>query len=178
MFFFTLPVISEQVVFLSPWLLSGITLMLLVLLYISSPLSEYHLEVPTKLHQDSEHIRSVAPYFYDAWYGRLPLWQVFWPFCIVLNVLLAGGDWLVRNTAFSVPSWDTLLLTCLTTTLWWTIATWRMSIYTGHRMWSAAARLVTLAAFLDFGFRIFIRIKFPRVFFDCQGMFFDYSSCF
>jgi hypothetical protein len=178
MFYFTFPVISEQVVLLNPLVFLAIALMLLILLYISSPIKEYHIEVPTELHEHSELIRSQAPYLYDAWYGQLPLWQVFWPFCVLLNVLLVGGDWLVRNTAFSVPSWDTLLLTCMTTTIWWTIATWRMSIYTRHRIWAAAARLVTLAAFLDFGFRIFIRINFPRVFFDCQGMFFDYSSCF
>ena len=125
MFYFTFPVISEQVVLLDPLVFLAIALMLLFLLYISTPMKEYHIEVPSELHEHSELIRSKAPYFYDAWYGQLPLWQVFWPFCVLLNVLLAGGDWLVRNTAFSVPSWDTLLLTCMTTTIWWTIATWR-----------------------------------------------------
>jgi len=121
MFYFTFPVISEQVVLLDPLVFLAIALMLLFLLYISTPMKEYHIEVPSELHEHSELIRSKAPYFYDAWYGQLPLWQVFWPFCVLLNVLLAGGDWLVRNTAFSVPSWDTLLLTCMTTTIWWTI---------------------------------------------------------
>ena len=181
MYVLTLPLIFEYTRLLSPFALLFIAIAMLVVLYIIAPFPEpvvktegdhYQVNDP-KNYQQQEY-----PFLYQAWYGSLPLWQVFWPYFIIVNIALYVSDRMVRETFLSVPTWDNILLVCVVTAIWWCIGVWRMSAYCQHRLYSATARLLTLALFSDFILRVFIRINYPRIFFDCDSMLFDYSSCF
>jgi hypothetical protein len=129
-------------------------------------------------HQEQSYQQQEYPFLYQAWYGKIALWKVFWPYFIIVNIVLYGSDRLVRETVLSVPTWDNILLICIVTALWWAVGVWRMSAYCQYRIYSTVARVLTFTLFSDFILRIFIRIKYPRIFFDCEGMLFDYSSCF
>lgn len=181
MFVLTLPLIFEYTNLLSPFALSFIGIATLLGLYIIAPLPEPVIETEFDQYPVDEaqnYQQQEYPFLYQAWYGSLPLWQVFWPFFIFVNIALYVSDRMVRETFLSVPTWDNILLVCVVIAIWWCVAVWRMSAYCQHRIYSATARLMTLALFSDFILRVFIRIKYPRIFFDCNSMLFDYSSCF
>ena len=185
MFVLTLPIIFEYTSLLSPVALLVIFITMLGIFYISAPFPD--MDAVTESHEhlsassdsdEADAFQQKMPFLYKAWYGFIPLWQVFWPYFILVNIILYASDRAVRETVLSVPTWDNILLICIVTGLWWCIGVWRMSAHCHLRLYSALARVMTLALFSDFILRIFIRIKYPRIFFDCEGMLFDYSSCF
>lgn len=182
MFVLTLPVIFEYTQLLTPLALLIMAVVLVLVFYGIAPapetIDESHAQYYQVLSDSDNYQQQKYPFLYQAWYGSVPLWKVFWPYFIFVNSALYASDRAVRETALSVPTWDNILLVCIVTGLWWLIGVWRMSAYCQHRLYSTSARLMTILLFADFIFRIFIRIKYPRIFFDCEGMLFDYSSCF
>lgn len=181
MFILTLPIIFEHTNLLTPLALLLIFTLLLGLLYIITPTTKSIVEskiIRQSIAQESKHYQQKYHFLYQAWYGNMPLWKVFWPYFIIVNWVLYASDWATRATILSVPTWDNILLVCIVSALWWFIGVWRMSPYCGQRIYAAVAQLLTLALFADFILRIFIRIQYPRIFFDCEGMLFNYSSCF
>lgn len=169
MFYFTLPIIFTHSSLLTPGELLSISFALLLILYISSP-------EPIKLNHSVNH--TVYQYLFSAWTGNLSLWLVFWPFFILLNSSLLLADYLAISGTLTVSSWDTVHLMLFTPILGWCIAIWRCSGSTRLRFWSAFARLMTVAIMLEYFLKTIIRIKYPRIFFNCQELFLDYGGCF
>ncbi|MGR9114469.1 MAG: hypothetical protein ACU85E_01790 [Gammaproteobacteria bacterium] len=117
-------------------------------------------------------------YLLRAWFGELTLRLIFWPFFLVLNAALYAADTMVKSGAISVSSWGNIHIMLLGPVIWWTVSVWRGSGRTRSRWWSACARLAVLCAYLEFGMRLFIRMEFPRIFFNCEELLLDYFSCF
>jgi hypothetical protein len=140
---------------------------LFILLYISTPvlsLNKYH-----------------PPYdnfLLAAWLGRVSLSWVFWPFFVFLNVSLLLVDVLARTAHMTVSSWDEIHFVLLLTIVWWIVSIWRCSENTQTRLWAALARLTTFAILVEYGLKLWIRIDYPRIFFNCEETLLDYVSCF
>jgi hypothetical protein len=121
---------------------------------------------------------STDNYLLAGWNGSVALRWVFWPFFIILNISLYTADTLAKNELFTVSSWDDVHLMLVLPIIWWTTAVWRCSPNTKLSVWSACARLLTLTVFFEYGLKLLIRIDYPRIFFNCEELFLDYSSCF
>ncbi len=122
--------------------------------------------------------RTFYKYLLEAWTGQLQLWFVFWPFFILLNVTLFSIDTLAQQGEFTVSSWDEIHFILATPVICWTIAVWRNSVNTSFRFWGAAARLMTVMIFFEYGLKLIIRRDYPRIFFACKEIMLDYSGCF
>ena len=175
MFFFTLPLIFSHTDLIQPIELVLMVSATFAVLYISTP-------VAVKNWPGMKPIRqySLYQYLYQGWQGNISLWQVFWPFFLLLNSSLLIADILAKTASFTVSSWDDVHLMLLMPMLWWVVAIWRSSAKVGHRVWSACARLFTLALIFELSLRLLIRIEYPRIFFNCQDLLLDldYVSCF
>ncbi|MBM4208659.1 MAG: hypothetical protein FJ190_11880 [Gammaproteobacteria bacterium] len=166
MFYFSLPILFNDIQWVSPLECLLITLGVLVLLYLSAP-------------QTGQHGQQTSDSFLlSAWLGELPLHWVFWPFFLFLNASLLCADLLAKAGKITVSSWDEIHFALLLTVIWWTIGVWRCSANTAHKIWAALARLTTLAVFLEYGLKLLIRIDYPRIFFNCEDILLDYGSCF
>jgi hypothetical protein len=77
-----------------------------------------------------------------------------------------------------VSSWDDVHFMLLLPIVWWTVSIWRCSAYTRFRLYSAGARLITLGVFVEYALKLYIRIDYPRLFFNCEELLLDYGSCF
>jgi hypothetical protein len=167
MFIYSLPLFFNTIGLASPLDLLIIFIALFVALFI----------VALFFGGDTQH-RSTDNYLLAGWNGNAALWQVFWPFFIILNISLYAADTLAKNGLFTVSSWDDAHLMLLLPTIWWAMAVWRCSPNTKLSAWSACARLLTLSVFFEYGLKLLIRIDYPRIFFDCEELFLDYGSCF
>ncbi len=117
-------------------------------------------------------------YLFSAWVGAIALRSVFWPVFLLLNGILYSIDLLARTGQFTVSSWDDIHFVLLFPIIWWTVGVWRCSANTGFRIWAATARLVTIGVYLEYALRLYIRIYYPRIFFNCEDLLLDYGSCF
>lgn len=117
-------------------------------------------------------------YLFSCWAGKQALAAVFWPFFLLLNAALFGVDWLAKSRLWTVSSWDDMHFVLLLPIIWWTVSIWRCSAHTGFRLYSAGARLITLGVFMEYALKLYIRIDYPRLFFNCEELLLDYGSCF
>lgn len=167
MFINSLPLFFTHIGLASPLDLLIIFMGLFIVLLVSSPLSRKNLQK-----QFSNN------YLFASWNGGEPLKWVFWPFFLILNACLYTADTLAKSGIFSVSSWDDVHLMLLLPIVWWTTAVWRCSPNTHSRIWPACARLLTLSVFFEYSLRLLIRIDYPRIFFECDELLLNYSSCF
>lgn len=166
MFIYSLPIFFTQIRLVSPTEALIILLGLFVVVYLTAPFVESYRRQPA------------ANYLFSAWIGSIALRSVFWPFFLILNGLLYGIDMLAKTGNFTVSSWDDMHFILLFPIIWWTIGVWRCSSKTDLRIWAACARIVTICVFLEYALKLYIRIDYPRIFFNCEDLLLDYGSCF
>lgn len=174
MFIYSTPILFTQMQVGTPFEFIVIILFLYGILFISTP---YISSTVDKVTQTFSGL-SLYKYLLYAWTGQLKLWIVFWPFFILLNFALFGVDNLTIKNILTVSSWDDIHFILITPIIFWTIAVWRNSIHTDTRYWAAAARLMTLTVFFEYGLKFIIRKDYPRLFFSCQELMLDYAGCF
>ena len=172
MYRYSLVILSNNVEFLSPLELLLIVLSVWGLLLISSPIPEDNYFI-VKLKDFSVYI-----YLVQAWSSQASLMSVFWPFFIAINGLLYMTDTLANQGYISVSSWDEIHFMLITPCLLWTIAVWKNSTNTQLRLLSSAARLMTLAVFFEYVLKLWVRIDYPRILFNCDNTTLNYVSCF
>ncbi len=171
MFFYSLPFFFSYTDFGSPLELFAIVAVLFVVLLLSAPLPD----------ESFEHRPIHYPLYYYlvyAWIGQLSLWRVFWPFFLLLNLVLLTADYQGKAGEISVSSWDNLHFVFFLPSIFWTMAVWRSSANTSKKIWAAYARLASIAVFFEYGLKLFIRSEYANVFFECQDKMLDYISCF
>jgi len=174
MFIYSLPILFAYMQFgtLVEYLITII--FLLLLLYIATPYSLFFKEAEWGAVSEL----SFYQYLFDSWNGQIKLWLVFWPFFILLNIVLFVVDDLAKAGEFTVSSWDAAHFMLFTPIIFWVISVWRNSLNTCSRYWAVLARFMTLAVFFEYGLKWVIRQDYPRVFFECQEIALDYAACF
>lgn len=172
MLIYSLPVFFTQIGVLSPMEFALLVMMIAGMLWVSSPQPQ---GAGLRSSEDGVEMRQ---WLMRAWLGQQNLLPVFWPFFLLLNLILFLADSLAKSGDFTVSSWDDVHFVMLTPVLIWTVCVWRNSAHCSSRLWSALARLMTLAAFFEYGLKILIRSDYPRVFFNCQEILLDYGVCF
>lgn len=171
MFIYSLPILFANIQLGSPLELLLVVLLLLVILYMITPFDANYIHTnPTKLN-----FRSALS---AAWVGDLKLYLVFWPFFILLNIILYLIDTITIQGNFTVSSWDEVHFILATPIILWTIMVWRNSLNTNLLLSASMARLFTLAVFFEYGLKLLIRRDYPRIFFSCQNAILDYAACF
>lgn len=166
MFFYSLPILFNDIKSISPVELLLMAAAVFILMYISAP-------QPKKLDPSPDNNFLLA-----SWLGGASLYWVFWPFFLSLNTGLITADLLAKSSLITVSMWDEIHFVLLLGAIWWTISIWRCSNNTRMRLWAALARFATIAVFVEYGLMMFIRIYYPRIFFNCQEALLDYGSCF
>ncbi len=111
------------------------------------------------------------------WQGETTLKQAFWPFFMFANAVLFYADYRVMNVTYTIASWKTVHLMLLLPVIWWTTSVWRCSTHCSHRLYSGAARTVTLYMFVEYFLRFIISTKFPNTFFDCRLLTIEFGDC-
>jgi hypothetical protein len=167
MFFYSLPILFNDIQLARPIELFLIVLAVFAVLYFSAPTPEKNWR--------REPFES---FLLTAWLGGVSLYWVFWPYFLFLNASLLIADLLAKTGKITVSSWDEIHFAIFLTVIWWTTSIWRCSSNTDARIWSALARFVTLAVFAEYALKLLIRIDYPRIFFNCEDILLDYGSCF
>ena len=167
MFYYSLPILFNTIRVISISEVLLITVAILALLYIAVPIPETKSQ---SFPQDS--------FLLSSWLGQMNLHWVFWPFFILLNLSLFTIDTLAKTANLTVSSWDDIHFILLLTIIWWCISVWRCSTNTNTKLCAALARLATLAVFAEYALKLWIRISYPRIFFDCEDALLNYMSCF
>jgi hypothetical protein len=167
MFIYSLSILFNHLDLISPsealFILGG----LLVVLWISAPVSD-----------SGSRQLTFENYLFSCWTGNQELAAVFWPFFLLMNTVLFAVDWLAKSGRWTVSSWDDVHFVLLLPIIWWTVSVWRCSAHTRFRLYSAGARLITLGVFMEYALKLYIRIDYPRLFFNCEELLLDYGSCF
>jgi hypothetical protein len=167
MFFYSLPILFNDIQLVSPIECLFMAVALFVALYISAP-------SPEKTWQQ----QPFDSFLLTSWLGGVSLYWVFWTFFIFLNASLFTADVMAKTGVITVSSWDEIHFILMLAIAWWTTSVWRCSGNTQARIWSALARFATLAVFIEYGLKMLIRIDYPRIFFNCEDILLDYGSCF
>lgn len=167
MFFYTLPILFNDIQIVSPIECLVIMGGIFVALFISAPQPDPAWKTP-----------SYDSYLLASWVGRIALPWVFWPYFLFLNAGLLIADGLAKSGKITVSSWDEIHFVLLLTIVWWTTGIWRCSANTSARVWATLARLTTIAVLIEYGLKLAIRIDYPRIFFNCEEILLDYGSCF
>lgn len=167
MFFYSLPILFHELNLITPSECFLISMIVAVTLYFSSPKPASE----TALVADEN-------YLLLAWLGEVSLVNVFWPFFLMFNAIIFITDWSVKHAKITVSSWDDIHFVLLFPTVWWLVSVWRCSNYTRLAYWSALARFATLAVIAEYAIKLLIRVSYPRLFFDCEALLINYSSCF
>jgi hypothetical protein len=167
MFIYSLPIVFTHTGLASPAELLIIILAIFIVLFISSPFYGVNWQEQT-----------ITNYLFASWIGKVSLKWAFWPFFLILNGCLYATDTLAKAGIFTVSSWDDVHFILLLPIIWWITAVWRCTANSNSRIWGAFARLMTLGVFFEYGMKLFIRIEYPRIFFNCQDLLLDYGSCF
>ncbi|MGZ8161941.1 MAG: hypothetical protein ACXWTT_03625 [Methylobacter sp.] len=167
MFIYSLPIFFTHTGLASPVELLIIIMAIFSVLFVSSPLCEGNWQE-----------QPVTNYLLDSWIGKVSLKWAFWPFFLILNGCLYATDTLARTGIFTVSSWDDVHFILLLPIIWWATAVWRCTANSNSRLWGVFARLMIFGVFFEYGIKLFIRIEYPRVFFNCQDLLLDYGSCF
>lgn len=171
MFIYSLPLLFNEMGVFRPWEFVVIVLMFAGLCWLTAP-------VPWNVKETDEYQAAERNYLKLAWLGRLPLWQVFWPFFALLNIALYGVDNLAKMGEFTVSSWDDVHFILFTPILFWSLCVWRNSANCGDKLWAALARLSVLLVYFEYALKLIIRLDYPRIFFNCNELLLDYSACF
>ena len=116
-------------------------------------------------------------FLYAAWLGNMTLWQAFWPFFLLVNVVLYYIDYRVMNVTYTIASWKTVHGMLILPIVWWITSVWRCSGNTRHKIWSSAARTITVYLLLEYLLRFIISTQFPNTFFDCRLLIMEYGDC-
>ncbi len=174
MFIYSLPILFRHIQFGTPAEYLMAIIFLLTLLYIVTPRNLFFNEIRWGAVSEL----TLYQYLFDSWNGQIKLWLVFWPFFILLNIILFVVDDLAKAGEFTVSSWDTVHFMMLTPGIFWVISVWRNSLNTVSRYWAVLARFMTLSVFLEYILKWVIRKDYPRIFFECQELALDYASCF
>ncbi|WP_305906876.1 hypothetical protein Q9L42_018700 [Methylomarinum sp. Ch1-1] len=121
-----------------------------------------------------------GPYLYlhATWFGRVPLWQVFWPFFLLFNAMLIYVDYRAVNGAYTIASWATMHIIFALPVVYWTVAVWRASTKCGQRWQAFAARFITASAYFEYAIRYLIWKEYPFALFDCRQMMIEFGDCF
>lgn len=167
MFFYTLPILFNDIQAVSPFECLFVACGLLFLVWIGSPLPDR-----------DWHPKSYDSYLLAAWLGELALQIVFWPYFLLLNAGLFFADYLAKSGKITVSSWDDIHFVLLITIIWWINGVWRCSANSRSKLLTAMMRLTTLAVLIEFGLKLYLRIDFPRLYFNCEDILLDYGSCF
>lgn len=167
MFINTLPLIISDGRLFGSFELLIVVVCLYAVLYISAPLPDREISFAST--------EGFYSYLYSGWLGESRLWRVFWPFFAVLNAGLYAADYWVWNGFVSVSSWWNIHIMLLAPMLWWSVSIWRSA---GSRPWLALSRLAVFGGFFEFAMRLYIYLKLPRQFFNCEELMLDYFSCF
>ncbi len=113
----------------------------------------------------------------SVWLGKALLWQAFWPFFLLVNIILFYIDYRVLNVTYTIASWKTVHGMLLLPIVWWTNSVWRCSQHTHYKIYSAAARTLTIYLFLDYILRFIISTQYPNTLFDCRLLVMEYGDC-
>jgi len=116
-------------------------------------------------------------FLHSSWQGNSSLWPVFWPFFILVNAILYYIDYRVMNVTYTIASWKTVHGMLLLPIVWWAVSVWRCSANTRYKIWSSAARTITLYLFLEYILRFIISTQYPNTFFDCRLLIMEYGDC-
>ncbi|MDO9105441.1 MAG: hypothetical protein Q7U57_10820 [Methylovulum sp.] len=114
---------------------------------------------------------------HSAWLGHVALWRAFWPFFLLVNIILYYIDHRISNVTYTIASWKTVHGMLLLPILWWVTSVWRCSANTAHKLWGASARALTLYLLLELILRFFISTQYPNTFFDCRLLVMEYGDC-
>lgn len=114
---------------------------------------------------------------HSAWLGNSALWLVFWPFFLLVNIVLYYIDYRVINVTYTIASWKTVHGMLFLPIVWWTVSVWRCSPNTHHKIWGSAARTITLYLFFEYILRFIISTQYPNTFFDCRLLIMEYGDC-
>ena len=174
MFIYSLPLLFTYMQFGTAQEYLVITVFILILLAIVTPFDSHYKEIEWGTISEL----TMYKYLFDSWTGQVKLWLVFWPFFIILNLSLYITDSVAKAGRFTVSSWDEIHFILLTPVIFWTISVWRSSLNTGSRYWAIGARFMTIAVFFEYALKLAIRIDYPRIFFQCEEVVLDYSTCF
>ena len=116
-------------------------------------------------------------FLHSAWLGKLSLWRAFWPFFVLINLILFYIDYRISNVSYTIASWKTVHGMALFPILWWIVSVWRCSRYCRYKIWAAAARTVTVYLILELCLRFFIATQYPHTLFDCRLLVMEYGDC-
>lgn len=167
MFFYSLPILFNDIQLVSPIECLLMTVATFVVVYISAPPPEQNWQQ-----------QPFDSFLLASWLGDVSLYWVFWPFFLLLNASLLATDLLAKSGSLTVSGWDEIHFALLLTIAWWTTSIWRCSGNTQARIWAALARLATIAVSVEYGIKLLIRIDYPRIFFNCEDILLNYGSCF
>ncbi|RIZ64979.1 MAG: hypothetical protein D0531_12045 [Methylococcales bacterium] len=114
---------------------------------------------------------------YLAWLGQSSLWRAFWPFFILVNVILYYIDYRAMTETYTIASWKTVHGMLLLPIVWWIRSVWLCSQNTRYKLFSVVARTMTLYLILEFILRFYISTQMPQTFFDCRLLILEYGDC-
>lgn len=140
-----------------------------VLIYCYTPKASKHWVVMPDL--------SLYQFLKSSWLGKLHLWQAFWPFFLLVNAILYYIDYRVLNVTYTITSWKTAHGMLFLPSVWWVTSVWRCSGHTRHKIWSSAARAITVYLFIDYFLRFIISTYYPETFFDCRLLIMNHGDC-
>ena len=120
---------------------------------------------------------SIYQFLHFAWQGNSALWRAFWPFFLLVNSVLYYIDYRIINVTYTIASWKTVHGMLLLPILWWTVSVWRCSANTRYKIWSSAARTITLYLYLEYFLRFIISTQYPNTFFDCRLLIMNHVDC-
>lgn len=112
-----------------------------------------------------------------SWLGNASLWRAFWPFFIFVNGVLYYIDYRIDSLTYTVASWITVHLMLILPIVWWIASVWRCTAHTRFKIIGCLARTATLCLVIEFILRLFITLKYPNTFFDCQLMIVQFGDC-
>jgi hypothetical protein len=116
-------------------------------------------------------------FLHSAWDGNTSLWIAFWPFFLLVNIILFYIDYRIMNLTYTITSWKTAHGMMFLPIIWWTTSVWRCSRNSGYKIYSSAARTITIYLFLEFFLRFIISYLYPSTFFDCRLLILAHGDC-
>jgi hypothetical protein len=116
-------------------------------------------------------------FLHSAWDGNSSLWIAFWPFFLLVNIILIYIDYRIMNLTYTINSWKTAHGMMFLPIIWWTTSVWRCSKNSRYKFYSGAARTITIYLFLEYFLRFIISSLYPSTFFDCRLLILAHSDC-
>lgn len=120
---------------------------------------------------------SIRLFLHSAWLGHASLWRVFWPFFILVNAILLRVDYLILESRFTIPSWDTAHMVLVLPIVWWGVGVWKCSQNTSAKIWNICARFVVLCMVIEYVLKFIIRKDYPQIIFNCSELLIIYGDC-